>query len=327
MAFRPSFSAPGSDNTLSSHPADYDWRRLSDQTGQMAYNASRQSINDAQKQALAAAAGINPDAEMKANRDRITALTEGRSTELANDPRMNQAMDFFGSVLNGSKVPFSEETQRAQLNQQANGTAAANAAQLRALEEAIVARGGSLQDPSFLAQKQEMMSSRQGQNLDALGQMLSQAGIANYNAQAQGANALAGIRSGQNNQINQMNLAGAGYRAQDFRDVPTGGGGGSSTTSWSTGPMIGQGAPPPTQVPMYQTPSYVAPPPRVATRPTPTAAPAPTSAPYTGGTGTGYVQQAGDPSTRVYNGMPPPLKPLPYRTGGTTAIGPDFNAL
>jgi hypothetical protein len=241
MAIRPSFSAPGTDRTLSSGAAPWDWRTLSDQTGQMAFNASKSSI-DAQRQALASAAGIGPDAEMAANRQKITDLTEGRAGQLANDPRMNQAMDFFGQVLNGSKMPFSEETQRAQLNQQANGTAAANAAQLRALEEAIVARGGSLQDPSFLAQKQEMMSNRQGQNLDALGRMLSQAGIANFNAQAQGANALAGIRSGQNNQINQMNLAGAGYRAQDFRDVPTGGGTGGSSSTFTTSILGGGGS-------------------------------------------------------------------------------------
>ncbi len=246
MAIRPSFSAPGTDNVLSSHPAAYDWKALSDQTGQMAYNASKSSI-DAQRRALASAAGMGPDAEMAANRQKITDLTEGRAGQLANDPRMNQAMDFFGQVLGGSKLPFSEETQRAQLNQSANGTAAANAAQLRALEEAIVARGGSLQDPSFLAQKQEMMSNRQGQNLDALGRMMAQAGTANFNAQAQGANSLAGIRSGQNNQINQMNLAGAGYRAQDFRDVPTGGVSGAGGSTFTTS-MLGA---PAGQAPMF----------------------------------------------------------------------------
>jgi hypothetical protein len=233
MAIRPSFSAPGTDRTLSSGAAPWDWRTLSDQTGQMAYNASKSSIDAARQQALGAAMGGDPFQEQQ--RAKIRALTEGRAGELANDPRMNQAMDFFGQVLGGSKLPFSEETQRAQLNQQANGTAAANAAQLRALEEAIVARGGSLQDPSFLAQKQEMMSNRQGQNLDALGRMLSQAGIANYNAQAQGANALAGIRSGQNNQINQMNLAGAGYEHgfRSDRDEGDFNGGGSSTFTTS----------------------------------------------------------------------------------------------
>lgn len=232
MAIRPSFSAPGTDRALSTGAAPWDWRTLSDQTGQMAYNASQQSINGART----ASAMVDPNAAwQQAQRQRITDLTEGRATELANDPRMAEAMNFFGSVLNGSKLPFSEETQRAQLNQQANGTAAANAAQLRALEEAIVARGGSLNDPSFQAKKQEMMSQRQGQNLDALGRMLAQAGTANFNAQAQGATSLAGIRGAQNAQVNQMNLAGANFRGQDFRDVNTGGvdNGGWSTTTTS----------------------------------------------------------------------------------------------
>lgn len=154
----------------------------------------------------------------------IRDLTEGRARELADDPRLNQAMDFFGQVVNGSQVPFTKEVQRAQLNQQANGTAQANAAQLQALEAAVVAAGGSLNDPSFLAKKQELNSNRQGQNLDALGRMLSQAQLANFNAQAQGAQSLAGIRSGQNAQINGMNLAGANFRGQEFRDTPTGGG-------------------------------------------------------------------------------------------------------
>ncbi len=87
-----------------------------------------------------------------------------------------------------------------------------------------------------------MMANRQGQNLDALGKMLAQAGIANFNAQAQGANSLAGIRSGQNNQINQMNLAGAGYRAQDFRDVPTGGLSGMGGSTFTTSILGGGGS-------------------------------------------------------------------------------------
>ncbi len=335
MAIRPSFSAPGSDNVLSSHPAAYDWRALSNQTGQMAYNASKSSIDAARKQALGAAAGMSPEQFTEQQRGKIRDLTEGRAGELASDPRMNQAMDFFGQVLNGSKLPFSEETQRAQLNQSANGTAAANAAQLRALEEAIVARGGSLQDPSFLAQKQEMMSNRQGQNLDALGRMMAQAGTANFNAQAQGANSLAGIRSGQNNQINQMNLAGAGFehgftQNTNNGDFNNGAGGGSTFTTSILG---GGGSAAPAFNPTGAfSPSYSGPsnastglagrPAQVHTADS-TYAPAPNPSRSTG-TGMGYAQNDQN-GTQFYSGgatgpfwpgqTPAPVAPKPASFG------------
>ncbi len=294
----------------------FDFNRVSEANGRSGMQAQAQALQQAMKNA-----GPSPEGEMAANRQRITDLTEGRADELRNDPRMNQAMDFFGSVLNGSKVPFSEETQRAQLNQRANGTAAANASQLRALEEAIVARGGSLQDPSFLAQKQEMMANRQGQNLDALGQMLSQAGIANYNAQASGANSLAGIRSGQNNQINQMGLAGAGYRAQDFRDVPT-----TSTTTFFN---QNQQPVPQIQQPQYNPQAYVAPPPPVATRPAPTPTAAPVAAPRpssSSGTGMGYAYNPATGQTITTGGATGPFWPgvsapaAPYRPAATSGL-------
>lgn len=234
--------AGGTDTTLQPHFAPWDWRALSDQSGQRAFAnnlaANAQATKD-QKAALASAGST--DAWQQQQRDAITKLTEGRAQDILNDPTMRQSTDFFGRVLSGQAVPFSQEVQRAQLNQQANATAQANAAQLRALEDAIVAQGGSLNDPSFLAKKQELMSQRQGANLDALGRMLSQAGVANYQAQAQGASALAGIRGAQNAQANAMGLAGAGYRAQDFRDTPTGGFGDNgrsfTTTSWSFPPV------------------------------------------------------------------------------------------
>lgn len=239
---------PYGGSVLDAKPRAGDWRAISQRTG----NQAQASVWDANTKSAQAAAlaeakaklGGDDDGFQKDTRDAITRLTEGRATDIGNDKYLNDANDFFGGVMSGADVPFTQEVQTAQLNQRANGTAAANAAQLRALEEQIVANGGSLQDPSFLAKKQELMASRQGQNLDAMGEMLSKAQLANFDARSGAAKDLVSARGAQNNQVNQMSLAGAGYRAQDFRDKATPGqsGGGASMTAVSGGPIGGGGS-------------------------------------------------------------------------------------
>lgn len=330
MAVRPSFSGTGP-SILDAKAAPWDWKTASNNTGRMAMAASNASI-DAQRKVLAdaIAGGGSADAEMKANRQKITDLTEGRATDLQNDPRLNQAMDFFGGVVSGANVPFSQEVQHAQLNQQANATAAANAAQLRALEESIVANGGSINDPSFQAKKQELNSNRQGQNLDALGRMLSQAQVQNFNAQANGANALAGIRSGQNAQINNMNLAGANYRGMDFRDVPTGGqGGGGWGTSYTTTTQLGGGG---SKAPAFDPTGYLNVPSYQAPAPVRQVAPQPAPAPQThtlttgrpwGPPGSGYAVDYNTGLSSINNmGPPVPQQPRTFGSAQYRPLGP-----
>ncbi len=169
-------------------------------------------------------------AEMEAAKKRIQELTEGRAGELAADPYQKSVMDFLQGVTQGNNVPFTNEVQGAMLAQQGRGSADAEAAQMASLRESLGASGGSIYDPSYQSAAREALSQRQGRNLDAAGQMASQAGIANHNARMQGAAGLAQARNAQNAQVNQMGLAGAGYRAMESREVggggvPGGGGG------------------------------------------------------------------------------------------------------
>ncbi len=232
---------PYGGSVLDAKGSPFDFRRQSQATGNRAQASAWDANNrSAQAAALAeaqAAIGGVDDGFQKETRDAITRLTEGRADAIGNDKYLNDANDFFGGVMSGANVPWTKEVQTAQLNQQANGTAAANGAQLRALEEAIVANGGSLQDPSFLAKKQELMANRQGANLDAMGKMMSHANLENFDARTRAARDLVSARGAQNNQVNQMGLAGAGYRAQDFRDTqrPTAGAGNGSSASSSSG--------------------------------------------------------------------------------------------
>ncbi len=89
-----------------------------------------------------------------------------------------------------------------------------------ALRQSLGATGGSIYDPGYQAAQQQAMSQRQGSNLDAMGQLNATAGLANQRAQMQGASQLSSARGAQNAQVNQMDLAGAGYRAQTTAEVP-----------------------------------------------------------------------------------------------------------
>jgi hypothetical protein len=159
-------------------------------------------------------------------RKRIQELTEGRGQELANDPYQKSVMDFLQGVTGGQNVPFSNEAQGAILAQQGRGSAAAEGAQMESLRQSMGASGGSIYDPAYQSAAREAMSQRQGRNLDAAGQMAATAGRENFNARMAGAAGLAQARNAQNAQVNQMNLAGAGYRGRESYTTGGGGGGG-----------------------------------------------------------------------------------------------------
>jgi hypothetical protein len=173
------------------------------------------------------APGTNDAAErarIEEARKRIYELTEGRGQELAADPYQKSVMDFLQGVTGGQNVPFTNEVQGAMLAQQGRGSADAEAAQMASLRESMAASGGSIYDPSYQSAAREALSQRQGRNLDAQGQMSAMAGRENFNAQMAGAAGLNQARLAQNAQINQMNLAGAGYRSRE--SYTSGGGGG-----------------------------------------------------------------------------------------------------
>ena len=145
---------------------------------------------------------------------RIRQLTEGRAADLAKDPYQKSVMDFLQGQVSGTNVPYTDTVKNSILAQQGKGNADAEAAQMATLRDSLGASGGSIYDPGYQAAQRQAMSQRQGANLDAQGTLNAQAGLANFQAQNQGANQLSAARNAQNAQINQMNLAGADYRAK-----------------------------------------------------------------------------------------------------------------
>jgi len=155
------------------------------------------------------------------NLQAILGATEGRATALEADPRTNAAMDFFQGVMGGQNAPYNDTVRSAMLTDASNRSAAAEGAQAGLLRDQMAQNGGSVTDPAGQAAMRELMSRRQGANQNAMNNIDQQANIANFNARMQGGAQLAGVRSAQNAQINQMGLAGAEHRGRIFEDTPT----------------------------------------------------------------------------------------------------------
>ncbi len=155
---------------------------------------------------------LDPAAQLA--QDKMYGATEGRAQELKDDPVQKSVMDYLQGVVGGGNVPYTDEVKNSMLAQQGRGSADAEAAQMESLRQSLGASGGSIYDPGYQAAQRQAMSQRQGQNLDAMGQLNAKAGLENHKAQMQGAAQLASSRNAQNAQINQMSTAGANLRAQ-----------------------------------------------------------------------------------------------------------------
>ncbi len=152
--------------------------------------------------------------------NQIMQLTKGRAGELRNDPVQQQVMKYLQGTLSGKNVPYSNTVLNSLNAQHGRGTAGAEAAQMQSLRDSLGATGGSIYDPSYQAASREAMSQRQGANLDYAGQLGAQAGVANFNAQQQGAGMLGSLRNAQNAQINGLQGQAAGYTAGRFYETP-----------------------------------------------------------------------------------------------------------
>lgn len=152
---------------------------------------------------------------------KIQQLTEGRANELRKDPVQQQTMKYLQGVLGGQNVPYSDNTMNAMKAQYGRGAASAEEAQMQSLRDSLGAQGGSIYDPSYQAAGREAQSQRQGRNLDYAGQLNSVAGLENFNAKSAAAGQMGALNTAQNSMINQMGLAGAGYQAQRFQQVPS----------------------------------------------------------------------------------------------------------
>lgn len=173
--------------------------------------------------------GADPAAQQAANEQAaadklfrpVRRLTEGRANQLMHDPVQAQIKNYLSGVINGQNTPYSEGVLNALQGQQAHGAATAQQAQMEALRQGLAASGGSIYDPGFQAAQRESDAMRQGQNMDYAGQLRAQAALENFNAQSNAARSLGALNQGQNAQINQLDLAGAGYRANRFQEHPT----------------------------------------------------------------------------------------------------------
>lgn len=169
----------------------------------------------------AAQTGVDPD-QAKSDElfNQIMQLTKGRAGELRHDPVQNQVMNYLRGTISGKNVPYSNTVLNSLNAQHGRGTAAAEAAQMQSLRDSLGATGGSIYDPSYAAAQREAMSQRQGANLDYAGQLNAQAGLANFQAQQQGAGMLGSLRNAQNAQINGLQGQAANYTAGRFYETP-----------------------------------------------------------------------------------------------------------
>lgn len=168
--------------------------------------------------------GLTGQARVDASRGQVFANTEGRGQATLSDPYTQAALDRFKGVASGTTQPYDETTKNAMLTAASNQSAAAQSSQAQSLQQQMAMNGGSMSDPSSQAALRELEANTQGSNQNSLNGINQTANLANFDAANQGAQQLASIRSNQNAQANQMYLAGAGYRAQDYATSESPGG-------------------------------------------------------------------------------------------------------
>lgn len=168
--------------------------------------------------------GLTGQARVDASRGQVFANTEGRGQATMSDPYTQAALDRFKGVASGTTQPYDATTKNAMLSASSDQSAAAEASQAQQLQTQAAMNGGSVNDASSQAALRELGANRQGANQSALNGINMQANLANFDAANQGAQQLASVRSNQNAQANQMYLAGAGYRAQDYATSESPGG-------------------------------------------------------------------------------------------------------
>lgn len=134
---------------------------------------------------------------------------------------------WFKDVMNGKNLPFGPAQQAAQLTQQTDMNAAAENARNGQLDANAAAGGASATDPSFQGAKAANFARRQTDNSKAAGQIASQAGSANFGAQANAAG-----------QLNQNAM----QRAQWAQSAAQGAGAGMPFSPWGSGQSGGGGS-------------------------------------------------------------------------------------
>lgn len=200
--------------------------------------------------AAAAAGGgdaIGAAAEADRRWQQIQDMTIGARESMLEDPVLAAAQQFYGDVLSGSELPYSDAVQAGMRAEASRGLAAGEQATRQALQEQLGRMGGSMADPSYMAAQRAAQTQRMRGMQDANRQIAMQAALQNFGAKSGAAGQMTGARMNQLQEANRMGLAGASYLDRPIND-PSGGGGGGGTVSYG-----GFRSSPPAQTPAPKT--------------------------------------------------------------------------
>lgn len=175
-------------------------------------------VRDATAGSAGTAASFDPNGGMAAVANRIIQDTEGRGDATMNDPRINAALDYTQGIMNGQNEPYTQAVQNQLFSSQADAGAASEASQAEMLRESAAARGLSPNDPSLASSMRSLEAGRQQQNNANLGNIQSQATLANFDARSQAALNLLGGRMNQLGEANSQYNKGAGYLNQTSQE-------------------------------------------------------------------------------------------------------------
>lgn len=134
------------------------------------------------------------------------------------------AQKYLTGTVQGQNAPYNPAAINSQYSQASGMNAAAETAQNNRLNETAAAGGASANDPSAVAARSQNMAMRQGANQRAMGQIESQASMANQQAQQQAASTLLGSED-RNSALDKGHGAQAQQAALSYL---YGGGGGAS---------------------------------------------------------------------------------------------------
>jgi hypothetical protein len=149
-----------------------------------------------------------------------TGLTAGQPGATS---RESVARTYLTGTVQGQNTPFDQNTRNSMYSQASGMNAAAEGAQNQQMSEQAAMGGVSPTDPSYQAAQRQSMAMRQGANQRAMGQIDSQANLANQQAQSQAATTLLGSED-RNNALTMANSQAAQNAALQYLY----GGGGSA---------------------------------------------------------------------------------------------------
>jgi len=181
-------------------------------------DAGRKETNDfneaSAERGMLNAQSAGPD-QASSNWNHAIANTQGRGDALMNDPRITAALDLLQKQM--GEGPYTDKIVNQMSNRSADRNAAIAANQGESLRNQMANTGGNAMDPSYQAALRAADTNRAVQTSTDRGDLESKSTLANYSAQNQAANQLAGQRMQQHNSANtQYNQAAQLYANQQI---------------------------------------------------------------------------------------------------------------